>query len=186
MRATRLFVRRAAADRYFNRVPSLPATDDGSARPLAEDLSTGSGDGEEISGDADTAGMDEAPAATGSDAGPVPADTAPTENGAAAGPGDNGADAGQDLADTPGLGARLQAVGLGTADRTGTDAAARRNGNGDVARVSANGDAAGEAAGTGAGESGRWFRPAAATNRHATVQPDEQGDRAGAGTRARR
>ena len=24
------------ADLYFNRVPSLPATDDGSARPLAE------------------------------------------------------------------------------------------------------------------------------------------------------
>jgi hypothetical protein len=30
------------ADLYFNRVPSPPATDDGSARPLAEDLSTGS------------------------------------------------------------------------------------------------------------------------------------------------
>ena len=59
MRATRLFVRRALADLYFNRVPSLPATDDGSARPLAEDLSTGSGDGEDITWDADTAGTDE-------------------------------------------------------------------------------------------------------------------------------
>ena len=29
-------------DLYFNRVPSPPATDDGSARPLTEDLSTGS------------------------------------------------------------------------------------------------------------------------------------------------
>ena len=45
MRATRLFVRRAMPDLYFNRVPSLPATDDGSARPLTEDLSTGSDDG---------------------------------------------------------------------------------------------------------------------------------------------
>ncbi len=33
-------------DPYFNRVPSLPATDDGSGRPLTEDLSTGSDDGE--------------------------------------------------------------------------------------------------------------------------------------------
>jgi hypothetical protein len=48
---------------YFNRVPSLPATDDGSARPLAEDLSSGSGDGEDITWDADTAGPDGVPAA---------------------------------------------------------------------------------------------------------------------------
>jgi hypothetical protein len=38
-------------DRYFNRVPSLPATDDRRAGPLAEDLSTGSGDGEDIGGE---------------------------------------------------------------------------------------------------------------------------------------
>jgi hypothetical protein len=43
LRATRLFVRKTLPDLYFNRVPSLPATDDGSARPLAGDLSTGSG-----------------------------------------------------------------------------------------------------------------------------------------------
>jgi len=43
-------------DLYFNRVPSLPATDDGSARPLTEDLSSGSGDGEDITWDADFAG----------------------------------------------------------------------------------------------------------------------------------
>ena len=48
---------------YFNRVPSLPATDNGSARPLAEDLSTGPGDGEDITRDAGTAGPDEVPAA---------------------------------------------------------------------------------------------------------------------------
>src|SRR5207247_334730 len=35
-------------DLYFNRVPSLPAIDDGSGRPLTEDLSTGSDDGEDI------------------------------------------------------------------------------------------------------------------------------------------
>jgi hypothetical protein len=37
-------------DLYFNRVPSLPVTDDGGARPLTEDLSTGSGDGPEMAG----------------------------------------------------------------------------------------------------------------------------------------
>ena len=42
-------------DQYFNRVPSLPATDDGSGKPLTEDLSTGSDDGEDIAWDADTA-----------------------------------------------------------------------------------------------------------------------------------
>src|SRR6266699_5675124 len=54
LRTTRLFVRRARPGLYFNRVPSLPATDDGSARPLAEDLSTGSGGSEDTTWDADT------------------------------------------------------------------------------------------------------------------------------------
>ena len=52
-------------DLYFNRVPSLPATDDGSGRPLTEDLSTGSDDGEDIAWDADTAEAGEVPAAAG-------------------------------------------------------------------------------------------------------------------------
>src|SRR5437762_603696 len=38
-------------DLYFNRVPSLPATDDGSGKPLTEDLRTGSDDGEDIAWD---------------------------------------------------------------------------------------------------------------------------------------
>ena len=54
LRATRLFVRRAKSGLYFYRVPSLPATDDGSARPLAEDLSNGSGGSEDITWDVDT------------------------------------------------------------------------------------------------------------------------------------
>ena len=54
LRATRLFVRRARPGLYFNRVPSLPATDDGSARPLAEDLSTDSDGSENITWDDDT------------------------------------------------------------------------------------------------------------------------------------
>src|ERR1700751_4774900 len=54
-------------DRYFNRVPSLPATDDGSARPLTEDLSTGSGDGDDITRDADSAEAGEVPAAAGTE-----------------------------------------------------------------------------------------------------------------------
>ena len=39
---------------YFNRVPSLPATDDGSANRLAEDLSTASESSEDITWDGDT------------------------------------------------------------------------------------------------------------------------------------
>jgi hypothetical protein len=50
-------------DLHINRVPSLPVTDDGSARPLTEDLSTASGDGEDIAWDADTAEAGEVPAA---------------------------------------------------------------------------------------------------------------------------
>jgi beta-galactosidase len=151
LRATRLFVRKAMADRYFDRVPSLPATDDRSAKPLAEDLSTGSGDGGEITGEADTAGPDEVPAAAGPDAGPAQAGAEPGGNGAAAEPGENGA-----------------------------GATARVNGNGDAAGEGGNGDAAGEGAVAKAGESGRWFRPAAAEKRYTTIRPDEQGDRAGA------
>src|SRR5580704_16605210 len=70
LRATRLFVRRAMPDLYFNRVQSLPATDDGSARPLTEDLSTGSGDGEDITRDADKTGTDEVPQEARTEAGP--------------------------------------------------------------------------------------------------------------------
>ena len=60
-------------DLYFNRVPSLPATDDGSARPLTEDLSTGSGDGDDITWDADSAEAGEVPAAAGAASGTRPA-----------------------------------------------------------------------------------------------------------------
>ena len=63
-------------DLYFNRVPSLPATDDGSGRPLTEDLSTGSDDGEDIAWDADTAEAGEVPAAAGTASGTHPAETA--------------------------------------------------------------------------------------------------------------
>ena len=58
-------------DLYFNRVPSLPATDDGSAKPLAEDLNTRSGDGEDVTWDVDMAGTDGVPAEAGPDARPV-------------------------------------------------------------------------------------------------------------------
>ena len=139
-------------DRYFNRVPSLPATDDGSARPLAEDPSTGSDDDEDITWDADTAAADEVPAAAGPDAGPPPAGAEPAP---------------PEATSAPGLGARLQAAGLGTVDQPGTGATARANGNG---------DAAGEDAAAGPGESGRWFRPTKAKKRYAPVPPEETGD----------
>jgi beta-galactosidase len=49
---TPLFVRKAGLGLYFYRVPSLPATDDGSAKPLAEDLDTRLGSEEDIRWDA--------------------------------------------------------------------------------------------------------------------------------------
>src|SRR5580700_8519419 len=49
---TPTFVRKAGLGLYFYRVPSLPATDDGSAKPLAEDLSTRLGSEEDITWDA--------------------------------------------------------------------------------------------------------------------------------------
>src|SRR5881394_770139 len=69
-------------DLYFNRVPSLPATDDGSARPLAEDLSTGSGDGEDITGDADSAEAGVVAAAAGTEPRDGEADAGPEMAGA--------------------------------------------------------------------------------------------------------
>ena len=45
-------MRKAGLGLYFYRVPSLPATDDGSAKPLAEDLSTRLGSEEDITWDA--------------------------------------------------------------------------------------------------------------------------------------
>ena len=60
-------------DLYFNRVPSLPATDDGSARPLAEDLSTISGGRDDSTRDADmepgTADAGAVPEAAGTEGG---------------------------------------------------------------------------------------------------------------------
>src|SRR5208282_2680210 len=72
LRATRLFVRRTRPGLYFNRVPSLPATDDGSARPLAEDLSVGSGGSEDITGDSGDITGDAAAELGTTDAGMVP------------------------------------------------------------------------------------------------------------------
>ncbi|HEX3194104.1 MAG TPA: hypothetical protein VHS30_30390, partial [Streptosporangiaceae bacterium] len=46
-------------------MPSLPVTDDGSAGPLTEDLSSGSGDGEDITWDAETAEAGGVPVAAG-------------------------------------------------------------------------------------------------------------------------
>ncbi|HEX3309488.1 MAG TPA: glycoside hydrolase family 2 TIM barrel-domain containing protein [Streptosporangiaceae bacterium] len=48
-------------------MPSLPVTDDGSAGPLTEDLSSGSGDGEDITWDAETAEAGGVPAAAGTE-----------------------------------------------------------------------------------------------------------------------
>jgi len=60
-------MRRARPDLYFDRVPSLPATDDGSVRPFAENPGADSGDGEDVTWDAATEPRAEA-AGSGSDA----------------------------------------------------------------------------------------------------------------------
>ena len=140
-------------DLYFNRVPSLPATDDGSGGPLAEDLSTSSGDSEDATWDADTADAGEVPAAAGAAAGARPAGAEPRE-----GDGDDGtgrdmagpeADAEFTEADVaflsappeaalgpggPGSAAGLQEASPGTGEQPGTDVTARtvRHGRTDV------------------------------------------------------
>ncbi len=155
-------------DLYFNRVPSPPATDDGNAGPLAEDLSTSSGDSEDSTWDADTAGAGEVPAATGAAAGARQAGAEPRDRD------DDGA--GRDMAG-PEVGAEF------------TEA--------DVALLSAPPEGAlgpgGPGSATGPqeaspgtaperGESGRWFRPAKAKKRYVTIPPEEQAglDAAGA------
>ncbi len=60
----------AGPDRYFDRVPSPAATDDGSTKPLVGDLSTSSGSEADIARDAGTE-----PAATEPDAAPSAAET---------------------------------------------------------------------------------------------------------------
>ncbi|HMI25760.1 MAG TPA: hypothetical protein VK594_14830, partial [Streptosporangiaceae bacterium] len=67
-------------------MPSLPVTDDGSARPLTEDLSTGSGGGEDITCDADTAEAGEVPAPGGAASGTRPAGAEPRDSEAGDGP----------------------------------------------------------------------------------------------------
>src|SRR6266516_860859 len=129
-------VRRAMPDLYFNRVPSLPATDDGSTRPLTEDLSTGSGDGEDITWDADTADAGEVPAATGAGTRPAAAD-----------PRDGEAGAGRELAGPE-----------GDAEFTEADVAFL-SAPPEAAQVTG---APGVDAAPETDETGRWFRPAKA------------------------
>ena len=109
-------------DLYFNRVPSLPATDDGSAKPLAEDLNTRSGDGEDVTWDVDMAGTDGVPAEAGPDAEPVIAGPEGEPEFAEA---DAFLPASPETASAPGLGVQLQAAGLGTAGQPGPGATAR-------------------------------------------------------------
>ena len=86
-------MRNAGLGLYFYRVPSLPATDDGSAKPLAEDLSTRLGSEEDITWDAGAESgateADVAASATEPDAKTRPAQ--------ADGPGPHPAEAGPEL-----------------------------------------------------------------------------------------
>jgi beta-galactosidase len=160
------------ADLYFNRVPSLPATDDGSARPLTEDLSTGSGDGEDIAWDADTTGTDEMPEEARAEAGPdggadfTEADVAFLS----APPGTDRESAAGLREVSPGTGEPPSADATVSAD---ADAAARAD-----ATADGNGSAPGVDAAPEAGEAGRWFRPAK-KKKYVTIPPEEQSDGAG-------
>ena len=161
-------------DLYFNRVPSLPATDDGSGRPLTEDLSTGSDDGEDIAWDADTAEAGEVPAAAEAAeiaSGTRPADVASGTRPAGAEPRDGEAGAGPEMARPD-----------GEADFTEADVAFLSAPQEANATVAANGtvteDAPGPDAAAAIGESGRWFRPAKA-KKYVPIPPEDQDGSAG-------
>src|SRR5690348_10429371 len=146
-------------DLYFNRVPSLPATDDGSARPVTEDPGTGSGDGEDITGDAGSAEAGEVAAAAGTEPRDGEADAEPEMAGAGmAGP-DGEAEFTEDdvafLSATQEVDATIAANGIVTEGAPGPDAA------------------------PAVGESGRWFRPAQAKKKYVPIPPEDQADSAG-------
>jgi beta-galactosidase len=159
-------------DLYFNRVPSLPATDDGSGRPLTEDLSTGSDDGEDIAWDADTAEAGEVPAAAGAASGTHPAGAVSGTRPAEAGPRDGEAGAGPGMAGPD-----------GEAEFTEADVAFLSAPQEANATVAANGtvteDAPGPDAAPAIGESGRWFRPAKAKKNYVPIPPEDQDGSAG-------
>ena len=149
-------------DLYFNRVPSLPATDDGSGKPLTEDLSTGSDDGEDIAWDADTAEAGEVPAAAGTASGTHPAGAEPRKGEASAGPEMTGPDGEEEFteADVAFLSAPQEANATVAANGTVTE------------------DAPGPDAAAAIGESGRWFRPAKA-KKYVPIPPEDQDGSAG-------
>ena len=167
-------------DLYFNRVPSLPATDDGSARPLTEDLSTGSGDGEDITWDADSAEAGEVPAAAGAASGTRPAGADSRDGEADAGPEMAGAGIGRRAGRTAGTGT---AGPDGEAEFTEDDAAFLSAPQEADAAVAANGTVTegppGPDAALAIGESGRWFRPAKAKKKYVPIPPEDQDGSAG-------
>jgi len=183
LRATRLFVRRARPGLYFNRVPSLPATDDGSASPLAEDLRTRSGSSEDITWDADAeAGATEAgvvPEVTGADASSRSTEAEPRVLEADAEP--HHTAAGVDLLATPaeaeshlteaeaeflaapadaGPGAAQTDAGPAAAQTDAGPAAARPDAEPLVTKAGPGPRASDTGRAPRVGESGRWFRPA--------------------------
>ncbi|MGH3122528.1 MAG: hypothetical protein ACRDND_16080, partial [Streptosporangiaceae bacterium] len=153
-------------------MPSLPATDDGSGRPLTEDLSTGSDDGEDITWDADAAEAGEVPAAAGPASGTPPAGPASGTRPAGAEPRDGEADAGPEMTGPD-----------GEAEFTEADVAFLSAPQEANATVAANGtvteDAPGPDAAPAIGESGRWFRPAKAKRKYVPIPPEDQDGSAG-------
>ena len=150
-------------DLYFNRVPSLPATDDRSGRPLTEDLSPGSDDGEDIAWDADTAEAGEVPAVAGAGSGTHPAGAEPRDGEASAGPEMAGPDGEEEFTEA-------DVAFLSAPQKANATVAA----NGTVAE-----DVPGPDAAPAIGESGRWFRPAKAKKTYVPIPPEDQDDSTG-------
>jgi beta-galactosidase len=175
LRATRLFVRRARPGLYFNRVPSLPATDDGSARPLAEDLGNGSGGSEDITWDVDmesgTPDAGVAPEAARTDGGARSTEAEPRVTEADAEQAVTGLDDESELTeadvafltDPPEASARPAGPELGA-----PEPGAERQANRANAEAKANEPQV--------GESGRWFRPARPKTGFLAFPLDEQAD----------
>jgi hypothetical protein len=135
-------------------VPSPPATDDGSARPLTEDQSTGSGDGDDITSEADSAEAGEVPAAAGAE---------PRDGEAGAGPEMAGPDSEAEFTedDVSFLSVTQEADATIAANVTVTEGAP------------------GPDAAPAIGESGRWFRPVKAKKKYVPIPPEDQAGSAG-------
>ena len=155
--------RRRAAVRILIACHPYPS-DDGSARPLTEDLSTGSGDGEDITWDADTAEAGEVPAVAGATSGTRQAGAEPHDG---------------EAGDGPEMAEPEMAGPDGEAEFTEDDVAfLSASQEADAASGTVTEGAPGPDAAPAIAESGRWFRPAKAKKKYVPIPPEDQADSA--------